>query len=254
MQKSGDLPMQAEEILAVANEKNVVAAWDDAHRYTPAPRHRRRLILRMLEGLDFAECLDTGCAQPFLLREIMTRYQVTGYGCDISDQVMEENQRILPEAEFRVLDLTKEVWPNGRQFDLVVCSEVLEHIEDWQDAVANLVKMTRTHLLITVPSGRLRTMDQLVGHRQHFEHPVLASVLERCGCKVRQVRYWGFPLHSLYKGLISKLSPAKLYSSFSGVTSYGWAKRAFSEVLYWSFFANDVGNSGNQLLIHAVRR
>ena len=59
--------MQTCEILAGANATNVVAQWDDAHRYTPAPRHRRRLILDLLAGLDFADCLDAGCAQPFLL-------------------------------------------------------------------------------------------------------------------------------------------------------------------------------------------
>jgi SAM-dependent methyltransferase len=245
--------MLTEEILAAANEKNVVAAWDDAHRYTPAPRHRRRLILRMLEGLDFADCIDTGCAQPFLLQEIMTRYPVAGYGCDLSDQVMESNQRMLPAAEFRVLDLTKDTWPNGRQFDLVICSEVLEHIPSWQEVVTNLVKMTGKHLVITVPSGPLRAMDRLVGHYQHFHGPELTAELERHGCHIRQIRYWGFPFHSLYKALISKLSPARVYGSFSGGGSYGWTKRAFSQLLYWLFFVNDLGRSGNQLLIHATR-
>jgi hypothetical protein len=246
--------MLAEEILASANETNVVAAWDDAHRYTPAPRHRRRLILQMLEGLDFADCLDTGCAQPFLLKEIIGRHGVAGYGCDISNQVMEENQRALPEAEFLVMDLTKEAWPNGRQFDLVICSEVLEHIPNWQDAAATLAKMARKHLVVTVPSGPLRTMDRLVGHHQHFRGPELVADLERNGLQVRQIRYWGFPFHSLYKALISQLSPARVYGSFSGGGTYGWTKRTVSALLYWLFFANDLWRSGNQLLMHAERR
>jgi hypothetical protein len=245
--------MQTEEILAVANEKNVVAAWDDAHRYTPAPRHRRRLIVQMLRELDFADCLDTGCAQPFLLQEVMRRYGVAGFGCDISDRVMAENRRILPEAEFCVVDLTNEVWPNGRVFDLVICSEVLEHIPRWREAVANLAMMARRHLLITVPSGPLRKMDQLVGHHQHFAGAELRHAIEGCGLTVRRTRYWGFPFHSLYKTLISKLSPAQIYSSFSGGNSYGWTKRAFSQVLYLLFYANDLSEAGDQLLIHAER-
>jgi len=245
--------MQTEDILAVANEKNIVAAWDDAHRYTPAPRHRRRLILQMLHGLDFADCLDTGCAQPFLLQEIMQRHEVAGFGCDISDRVMAENQHILPEAEFHVVDLANQAWPNGRVFDLVICSEVLEHIPRWRDAVANLARMTRKHLLITVPSGPLRAMDRLVGHYQHFAGPELRDAIDSGGLEVRQMRYWGFPFHTLYKALISKLSPAQIYSSFSGGKSYGWTKRAFSQMLYLLFFANDLSETGDQLLIHAER-
>src|SRR5947209_2086163 len=57
----------AAQVLARANARNVVADWDDAHRYTPAPRHRRRLILKWVSGLDFADVLDAGCAQPYLL-------------------------------------------------------------------------------------------------------------------------------------------------------------------------------------------
>jgi SAM-dependent methyltransferase len=252
MRERGGWIVQTEEILAVANEKNIVAAWDDAHRYTPAPRHRRRLILKMLHGLDFKDCLDTGCAQPFLLHAIMECFGVTGFGCDISDRVMAANRVILPKAQFRVLDLTRESWPDGRQFDLVVCSEVLEHIPNWQDAVANLVKMTRKHLLITVPSGPVRAMDQLVGHHRHFQGPELIAALERHGCTVRRERFWGFPLHSAYKALISNLSPARIYSSFSGGDTYGLGKRLFSHLLYGMFFLNDLGRSGNQLLVYAT--
>src|SRR4051812_47033319 len=164
--------MKTEEILASANATNVAADWDDAHRYTPAPRHRRRLVLNYLRGLDFADCLDAGCAQRFLLEAVADTFHVPGFGCDISDAVIEANQLARPDLAFRVLDLTQETWPD-RQFDLVVCSEVLEHIPDWRNALANLARMTRKHLLITVPSGPLRTMDRLVGHHQHFQGPEL---------------------------------------------------------------------------------
>jgi SAM-dependent methyltransferase len=242
--------MQAAEILAGANATNVVAQWDDAHRYTPAPRHRRRLILNMLRGLDFADCLDAGCAQPFLLRAIVERFGVSGYGCDISDQVIAQNGQSLPHCTFRVLDLTREVWPEGRRFDLVVCSEVLEHLTDWKAAVANLVRMARKKLLITVPSGPIRPMDQMVGHLQHFQGPELCAALEDNGCTIQKVRFWGFPWHSLYKRSISALSPAQLYSTFSGGERYGLGKRLVSHALNLLFYAN-VFNAGYQLFVRA---
>lgn len=246
--------MQAAEILAGANATNVVAGWDDAHRYTPAPRHRRRLILNMLRGLEFADCLDAGCAQPFLLRDIVARYGARGFGCDIADQVMAQNRRALPACTFQVLDLTRETWPGGRQFDLVVCSEVLEHLADWKAAVANLVRMARKELLITVPSGPIRTMDRMVGHLQHFAGPELVAALEENGCSIQRVRYWGFPCHTLYKALISALSPAQVYTAFSGGERYGAGKRFLSHALYALFFVNDLFGSGYQLFVHARPR
>jgi SAM-dependent methyltransferase len=243
--------MQAAEILAGANEKNVVAHWDDAHRYTPAPRHRRRLILGMLRGLDFKDCLDAGCAQPFLLRALIERYRVAGFGCDVSDRVMEENRQALPDCTFEVLDLTRETWPGGRRFDLVVCSEVLEHLHDWKAAVANLARMAGKELLVTVPSGPIRAMDRMVGHVQHFEGPELCAALEEQGCLIQRVRYWGFPLHTLYKTSISVFSPAAVYSAFSGGERYGLGKRLLSHLLYGLFHVNDLFNAGYQLFVQA---
>lgn len=245
--------MKTEEILASANATNVAADWDDAHRYTPAPRHRRRLVLDLLRGLDFADCLDAGCAQRFLLDAIVERYRVSGYGCDLSDAVIEANQRARPDCEFAVIDLTQQTWPDGRRFDLVVCSEVLEHIPDWSAAVANLTQMVRKHLVITVPGGPIRLMDRMVGHHQHFAGPELVAALEGHGFEIRRLYRWGFPVHSLYKSLISSLAPDRLYSAFSGGERYGVGKRLFSEVLYRLFFVNDLFRGGNQLLVHAIR-
>jgi SAM-dependent methyltransferase len=245
--------MQAAEILAGANTVNVVVQWDDAHRYTPAPRHRRRLILGMLRDLEFTDCLDAGCAQPFLLRAIVERNGVAGYGCDISEEVIVQNRRSLPVCTFQILDLTREVWPGGRRFDLVVCSEVLEHLADWQVAVASLVQMARKQLLITVPSGPIRPMDQMVGHLQHFQGPELCAALEANGCTIEKVCRWGFPWHSLYKRSISALSPAQLYSAFSGGRRYGLGKRLLSHALNFLFYAN-VFNAGSQLFVQARRR
>jgi len=155
--------MRAETLPAVDSADGVVN-WGDAHRYSPAPRHRRRLLRRWIDQLDFADVLDAGCAQPFLLREVLARHAVEGFGCDLSDRVIAANRSVLPGCQFRTLDLTAEAWPDGRRFDLVICSEVLEHLADWPAAVANLVGMTRKHLLITVPGGPLRAMDRTVGH------------------------------------------------------------------------------------------
>jgi hypothetical protein len=248
--------MKAETAAAVARghdhgNNNDVANWGDAHRYSPAPRHRRRLLLRWIERLDFADVLDAGCAQPFLLQEILARHTVAGFGCDLSEPVIEANRALLPDCSFRTLDLTAETWPGGRRFDLVVCSEVLEHLGDWRAAVGNLARMTRKHLLITVPGGPLRAMDRTVGHLQHFHGAELIGEIERHGCRVVHRCNWGWPMHSLYKAAISAVSPAAVYDAFSGGTPYGPGKRALSELLYGLFFVNDCTHRGHQILIQA---
>jgi len=228
-----------------------VAAWDDAHRYTPAPRHRRRLLLSLMRRLDFADVLDAGCAQPFLLADAVRRFNVPGFGCDLSEKVVAENRLALPSCDFRTLDLTREVWPGGRTFDLVVCSEVLEHLAAWRDGLANVVRMANRHVLITVPGGPLRAMDEKVGHVQHFRGPELVEALEGLGCRVERVASWGWPFHSAYKAAISRLSPDRLYESFSGGGRYGFGKKAVSEALYGLFYLNDLFGRGHQIIVLA---
>lgn len=228
---------------------NVVHAWDEAHRLSPAPRHRRRLVVDIVRGLDVRECLDAGCGQPYLLEELQRQLGLETYGCDLSDRTMEDNRGNPVAREFRVLDLSSEVWP-GRDFDLVVCSEVLEHIPDWPAAVANLARMARKYLLITVPTGKVRAMDRMVGHTQHFDGPELIAALGAAGCRPVSVRRWGFPFHSLYRLAISA-RPERVYEAFSGGERYGPGRRLVSELLHKLFYVNDVFRAGDELIVLA---
>jgi hypothetical protein len=79
----------------------------------------------------------------------------------------------------------------------------------------------------------------------------LCAALQEHGCAIVSTRLWGFPVHSLYKSLLSALSPARLYTAFSGGQKYGVAKRVFSHLLYGLFLVNDLFRGGCQLLVHA---
>ena len=65
--------------------------WDEAHRLSPAPRHRRRLIVEVVRRLGVRDCLDAGCGQPYLLASLKDELDIETYGCDISARTMEDN-------------------------------------------------------------------------------------------------------------------------------------------------------------------
>jgi SAM-dependent methyltransferase len=236
------------------NNTNIAAQWDDAHRYTPTARHRRRILMRILGDLGFTNVLDAGCAQPYLLQEIVQRFGVQGFGCDISDEVMAENQQLAPNCTFMAIDLAQEAWPDQRSFDLVVCSEVLEHIPDWRAALANLARMTKRHLVISVPSGKLRPVEQMLGHYRHYQGPELLAAIEQQGLTVTYVRRWGFPMVSLYRRLVNTIAPEKLYNTFcTGERHYSLTQKLISHALYILFYLNEFGSSGEQLFVVARR-
>jgi len=234
--------------------KEIAAHWDHAHRYSPGPRHRRKIILNMLKELHFSDCIDTGCAQPYLLQEIKRRFQVKGYGCDISTTVIKENKEKAPDCEFKVLDLEKEKWPNDRQFDLVISSEVIEHIADWEAAVKNIASMAKRYLLITVPSGKIRKIDRTVGHYRHYLGNELISHIENQGFRCLRSFHHGFPMHSLYKRLINNFAPDKIYASFQGGGEYTFLQKMFSQIIYITFYLNYLFSKGTQLFVLAERQ
>jgi SAM-dependent methyltransferase len=231
--------------------KNITVFWDDAHKYSPAPRHRRRIIHGLLRKLEFETCLDAGCAQPHFLAGLQAQGKKV-FGCDISDQVVASNRERLPQAGFEIVDIAKNVYPGNQRFDLVISSEVLEHIQEWQAALANLCRMSSRYLLITVPRGKVHRIDQIIGHRRHFSGPELAAAIEQQGFSVLTCRFWGFPLHSLYKILINGIAPEQIYASY-GAGKYGFFQKLVSQILYGLFFFNDFFHSGQQLIILARR-
>jgi len=238
--------------LSATAQRNVVAAWDDAHRYSPAPRHRRRLIVSALRGLGVTEVLDAGCGQPFLLAAVRAQLGVPCYGCDVSEAVVEDPAWAGVAKELRVVDLEREAWPDGRTFDAVVCSEVLEHIGDWRAALRNVAAMTRRHLLVTVPGGRRRPMDAIVGHHRHFTVADIAGAVRAEGLTPVSARRWGFPLHTLYRWTISRVGAERMYETF-GTERYSRTQIALSDALYAAFFVNDAFRRGDQVVVVARR-
>lgn len=237
---------------AANTDKDVAATWDNAHRYTPAPRHRRRLIHQLVKNLtDVHTFLDAGCAQPFLVELLVRELGWKGAGCDLSPAVMAQAAAELPNCDFAAFDLAHDRFPDHRTFDLVICSETLEHISDWETALGNVVAMADRYVLITVPTGPVRPVDKLMGHYRHYTPTMVTDALSARGCEILKVKEWGFPLHSAYRWGVHHLGSDKVYDSFAEGQDYSRAQIVASDVLYRMFFVNDLFRSGTQLLVLA---
>ena len=240
-------------MLPMPNEQELPIKWDDSQFYLPLPRHRRNMIMHLLRSLTFKEVLDAGCAQHYLLDVITKKFRVKGYGCDISNKIIETNRARAPLCEFKQIDLEKETWEN-KQFDLVISSEVIEHIPDWEAAVKNISLMSKRYLLITVPGGKKRRVDEIVGHYRHFQGDELTTVIEKQGFTCLKIVRHGFPMHSLYKRIINRMAPEQLYMSFHSGKEYSFAKKILAHGLYFAFYLNWLFPLGDQLYILAERK
>jgi len=239
--------------------RDALADWGQAHGQSPAPRHRRRLVLKWVKPLTFADCLNAGCGDGELLRDIVRQGRslgktVSGFGCDVSLADALLHQPDPAGCSFLKLDALAQPWPGGRQFELVVCSEVLGNVPQWRPALANLIRMTRRYLLLTVPAGPIRMADRVAGHQHHFDELELAGAVVGHGLTLLRQRRWGFPVQTLYQSALGQI-PAGLGSGRPPADRpSSLPMRLVAEGLYLAFFSNDLFHGGTQQILLAERR
>jgi SAM-dependent methyltransferase len=126
------------------------------------------------------EVVDVGCGSGHLLRALGDRTPDARFvGVDFSKNAIRRARGLLPEARWLVGDVY--ATPLGEQrFDLVLCTEVLEHLERPRDALDALARLcTRDgRVIITVPDGEL---DDWEGHVNFWSEGDLATLLEGVG-------------------------------------------------------------------------
>jgi SAM-dependent methyltransferase len=116
--------------------------------------HRIRVFqvlseIRNMSLKDFSYA-DVGCGGGSITQRIVqASYPARAVGYDANSDLIYAASRLFPQISFRVWSLSEE--PLGEIYDLVTCLETLEHVDDLERALNNLVRMTAGILLITVP-------------------------------------------------------------------------------------------------------
>ncbi|MDJ1172663.1 tetratricopeptide repeat protein [Roseofilum capinflatum] len=127
--------------------------------------YRDVIDLAVSHGVDYHHktIADVGCGFGQLLLMIRENYQpLLIKGFDFSSSAVKTAQTIhsYPDCEFEQNDIYEGV---NQTFDVVFCTEVLEHLLYPQKALINLLKMIKIKgtLILTVPNGRV---DSFAGH------------------------------------------------------------------------------------------
>ena len=110
-----------------------------------------------------ADVLDVGCGSGHLLAKLKEAFpEARLEGVDFSPQSISVARQLNPSLSFTVMSIF-ELDKLGREFDLVLCTEVLEHLEDADMAMEQLQAVCRPGgtLVVTVPQGR---KDTFAGH------------------------------------------------------------------------------------------
>lgn len=162
---------------------NAALRWDRVSRLLPA---------------DATNVLEIGCGQGAVAVRLARRYHYVGV--DVDESSVRATQQRLADAALSgdvLLGDAADVLPDSRTFDLVCAFEVLEHLEDDQDALRRWSARLRPGgmLLVSVPAwqSRYSIWDELAGHFRRYDVDVLTDRLAGAGLDARSIAY-GWPL------------------------------------------------------------
>lgn len=221
------------------------AIWpqmSDYIRFNPGARHRRAHVLRFLDTLRFESLLDVGCGNAELLRAIDARFPGTRLcGVDLSGVVVEKNRRTFAHIDFAVGNVERDALPDdgGRGFDVVVCGEVLEHLDAPAQALSRIADalVRGGHAIVTTPTGKVHATERHFGHVRHPRPRELVLQAEGAGFDVVELLSWGFPTYALTKWATNLDADAAL-ARFAGDRPYGVVEKGVSLALWAANFVN----------------
>jgi len=170
--------------------------------WVPAPRYlmRRARIQHLMNKMPPGRLLEIGPGAAALLVELSRN----GFHCEALELSVEA--RTLSQAvidgfgrDIPLHALPGEQWQNS--FDVLCAFDVLEHIEDDRQALAQWVSWIKPggQLLLSVPAHMKlwRAGDKWAGHFRRYERESLIKLLQDAGLEVEIFECYGFPLTNL---------------------------------------------------------
>ena len=142
----------------------------------------------MVEKSIGPEALEVGCGYGVLAERLAGRGDLKVTATDLSAEnvevVRERMQAERVTLDLQVADVERLPFPD-KSFDTTLCAHTLEHVRNFEKAVAELVRVTRRRLLIVVPCQRYYryTIDY---HLHFFSEPeqlILRIGLPRYQCE-----------------------------------------------------------------------
>ncbi len=171
--------------------------------YGPRFISRRRLIRRLVKAVGPQRSLDIGCGSG-LMTKVLAEASGEVVAVDVSEEAIDVTRGALGEAttvHLKAVDVfnSSEAVSEWREsFDLVMLSEVLEHIPDDEGALATARELLgdRGWLLLTVPGdpNLWNVDDERAGHVRRYTREELNRKLTERGFQIHEIINWGFPL------------------------------------------------------------
>lgn len=150
-----------------------------------------RFNKRLLECVRLANpktILDAGCGEGFTMSLLQAEgVRATMVGIDYSDDAIAIARKTAPELAISKASIYELPYKKS-SFDLVICSEVLEHLETPVRAIAEISRVSKKYVLVSVPNEPYFQLANFLrgkyprtfgNHPEHINHWSSDGIVER---------------------------------------------------------------------------
>ena len=241
------------------NLENNENEWDvhwhalgEGMKNNPGRNLRHDYILRIIEENDLTNILDYGAGDGQLVSKLISKgrkavgWEQSIVGVEKANQI--SNDLNLDKNVFLTPNDPENYW---KSFDVVIMSEVVEHIKFPEFDLVDIKKLLKDdgYFIATVPSGPMSYFDRHIGHFKHYSEKSFKILLIQCGFTDVNVRSFGFPIVNLVRiiclilnkkmpGIVMNTQSNSLISRISLVIEKLLYKSSMNEnVLGWQLIA-----------------
>lgn len=157
-------------------------------------------LISLASPLKAESILDAGCGEGFTMNKLREK----GIGKKIEGIEYEKDAIAFGKKLFPHLPIKQgsvyELPYKDHSFDLIACTEVLEHLEEPAKAIKEMLRVTRKYLIISTPNEPLFMMSNFLrgknlsrfgndpGHINHWNPLSLKKLLTLNKIKVKRIR------------------------------------------------------------------
>jgi SAM-dependent methyltransferase len=182
------------------------AEIEERHWWFVARRRILREIVRTIcppaPGKN-STVIDVGCGTGANIAALADEYRAIGI--DISAEAIRLAKRRFPNVQFIPSDARGDVRRALAHADVVLLTDVLEHVEEDRQMLASLVQDSRpgSHFVITVPADmRLWSPhDEAFGHYRRYDAENLVELWSDLPVRERLVSYFNSRLYPIVRGV-----------------------------------------------------
>jgi len=195
---------------------------------------KTEFLLKVIDqNKQYDSILEVGCANGILIDMISKKLGVKGdvFGIDISEKNISDASKRFPNIQFYEGTIESFIMSHDKEFDLVVLSDIIEHVPDDLDFLKQVGVITK-QVVINLPleksfNNRNRNYGEndSSGHLRSYSYNDGVALIEKAGFEI-----------ICYKRVISIRDSEDMYGIYKTKQKERLKNKGFAKRMFWGFF------------------